>query len=197
MNMGIEVKPHAFLTLSLSAGQWSPSLSRHFTHEEWSVLCHRWSWMNERIRIRANWPLHCDHLWSDVCPHLFYIFVGYLIMHSVARQYSVEWMDGRLMIIWKEFGRKRLWPNWGSLPAFAWRNWGKSQKTLSQDSWDSEHLTNMSHKHYWYTNLLVCCLLGILLTVPNFEWGVALYWMGWLSSHLILQYNIPGDKILN
>jgi hypothetical protein len=33
-------------------------------------------------------------------------------------------MVGRLMN-WKEYARKRSWPNRDTIPVFAWRNWGK------------------------------------------------------------------------
>jgi hypothetical protein len=33
------------------------------------------------------------------------------------------------MINWKWLGRKFSWPKWATIPAFSWRNWGKSQRT--------------------------------------------------------------------
>jgi hypothetical protein len=40
----------------------------------------------------------------------------------------------------KRSGRTRSWPNWGTILLFAWRNWGRPQKSFQNSrflSWDS------------------------------------------------------------
>jgi hypothetical protein len=43
----------------------------------------------------------------------------------IYRPYSVRWM----MMNWKWFRRKHLWPNWGTIRAYPWWDWGKPWKT--------------------------------------------------------------------
>jgi hypothetical protein len=76
---------------------------------------------------------------------LFFL-VGYLTIVWVARLCSVEWYHDRWMMNWKGFGRKRSWPNQDTIPAFAWKNWGKSQKP--QDIWCPGLNSNQASSEY-------------------------------------------------
>jgi hypothetical protein len=63
-------------------------------------------------------------IFSVVYQHHFYtnfkIPVGYLTMIFQYRNYTA--LND---INWKEFRRKWMWSNQGTLPKFAWRYWGK------------------------------------------------------------------------
>jgi hypothetical protein len=55
---------------------------------------------------------------------------------------------------WKEFQRKWMWSNWGTSPAYSWRNWRKPRKTIIKVA---SVLAEMWHDRY-YTSLFNCVL---------------------------------------
>jgi hypothetical protein len=78
-------------------------------------------------------------------------------------------MDDRRIMIWKGFGRRRSCPNWDTILAFAWGDWGISQKTSIRiavtpaETW-TEHWWNRSWERYHYANssgyILCWCRTG-------------------------------------
>jgi hypothetical protein len=56
--------------------------------------------------------------------HLF--FVTYLTKLSVSTLYNFAWEEKKW--IGKRFGRNRSWPDRGTIPVFAWRDWRKTRK---------------------------------------------------------------------
>jgi hypothetical protein len=69
----------------------------------------------------------------------------------------MEWTDDRWMMISKVFWRKRSLPSWGTIPKFAWRDWGKPKKPQSPSAVipaaiPTEHLPNRNQKWYNYAN---------------------------------------------
>jgi hypothetical protein len=88
-----------------------------------------------------------NSLWECLLTVIF--FVGYFIMVSVATLQSIEWKDDCWMMNCKGLGRKQSWPNWGSIPAFAWKGYRKPQnisvRTAEVEAMiQTEHLLNMS-----------------------------------------------------
>jgi hypothetical protein len=63
------------------------------------------------------------------CHCFIYSFFRYLTTLSVDRPYSVEWTDDRSVTILNGFLGNRPWPNGGTVPDFAFRDWRKPRKT--------------------------------------------------------------------
>jgi hypothetical protein len=77
-------------------------------------------------------------------------------MLSISRLISIGWQDDWSMMNWEGFGRKRSWPNWGTIPAFAWRETHKKILTLDgrcRDVIRTEHHLHTSSEPYRWTNL--------------------------------------------
>jgi hypothetical protein len=53
------------------------------------------------------------------------VCVAYITIPSVCKLHTVELQTGWWIIHLKEFTGKQSWGNRGSIPAFAWRKWGK------------------------------------------------------------------------
>jgi hypothetical protein len=60
--------------------------------------------------------------------------VVYFTTLSMCTLYSVEWEDEWGIMNLKGFGRKRLWPDWSTITAFAWKD-RKTTKILSENIW--------------------------------------------------------------
>jgi hypothetical protein len=52
------------------------------------------------------------------------------------------------MINWKEFERKGLWPDQGTVLAVAWRDWGITTCILGQDGWYPSQVSNWAPPKY-------------------------------------------------
>jgi hypothetical protein len=61
----------------------------------------------------------------------------------------------------KGFGRKTLWPNRGTIKAFAWRNKENNENRRIADvpADTPENLPNTTHERYRYANLIGLYLL--------------------------------------
>jgi hypothetical protein len=64
--------------------------------------------------------------------------------HICYTVWVVKWL-----LYWNRSGRKRLWPNWGTILAFNWTDRGKPWKNLSQDS---QVLAKIQNEHFPNTN---------------------------------------------
>jgi hypothetical protein len=63
-----------------------------------------------------------------------WLFRRFLTTLYLCHLYVVEEYDDSWLINYKEFCRERSWPIRGTIPEFAWRNWGKTARNLSQNS---------------------------------------------------------------
>jgi hypothetical protein len=50
-------------------------------------------------------------------------------MVMLARVCGIKWQDGWISHELEGFVSMQSWPNQGTIPAFAWRDWGRPQKT--------------------------------------------------------------------
>jgi hypothetical protein len=68
------------------------------------------------------------------------------------RRHNVEWYVRRWIMNWKGFARKWLWPNWCSIPFFAWRDWRKPRKYIRIADIPAYvsigHLPNTNQRHF-------------------------------------------------
>jgi hypothetical protein len=78
---------------------------------------------------------------------------------SVGILQSVERYGGIWAMNWTAFGRKRPWPNWGTIPTFASKNWGKPWHTSDRilgvrTEIRTEYLPDTSLQRYRYESPL-------------------------------------------
>jgi hypothetical protein len=96
-------------------------LGRGITWKWFPLLMKRESWMRNVARllwVSTHYLLHTSQHDSHKC-------VCLCVCESVARLYGFKMKD-ELERIWKKW----LWPYWGTILTCAFRNWGKSWKTL-------------------------------------------------------------------
>jgi hypothetical protein len=128
-----------FLTLALDGGEGSDSCPSHLPLQRehlvpigleagWAPELVSMLWGKKKSLAPArNWTpgiqllAHCYTNWAIPASFLFSVI---FLSLSISKGYRTEWCDNWWIMNWKELGRKQLWSNEGSIPAFAARDWG-------------------------------------------------------------------------